>query len=150
CNGVPTGSIVASASGGFGPLNYTWCPNPASGSSPPIINLPANTGTNPPAYTLSVTVQHGCAVVRTFTLTEPPAVTSTISFISASCSNSCNATASLVGGGGTPGYTFSWNTSTVTTSTLGSLCPGTYSGTVTDSHGCSITKAVNVVAPAPL
>lgn len=150
CNGIPTGSIVATASGGFGSLNYTWTPNPASGSSPTIINLPANTGTNPPSYTLTVTDQNNCAVVRSFTLTEPTPVTSTISFVSASCSNSCNATASLVAGGGTPTYSFSWNTSTVTTSSLGSLCPGTYSGTVTDSHGCSITKSVSVVAPAPL
>ncbi len=150
CNGIPTGSIVATASGGFGSLNYTWSPSPASGSSPTVMNLPANTGTNPPAYTLTVTDQNTCTVVKTFTVTEPSPVTSTISFVSASCSNSCNATASLVGGGGTPSYSFSWGSSTVTTSTLGSLCAGTYSGTVTDSHGCALTKTVAVVAPTPL
>lgn len=150
CNGVATGSIVANASGGFGALNYSWTPAPASGSSPTVINLPANTGTNPPAYTLTVSDQNNCAVVKTFTITEPSPVTATISFVSASCSNSCNATASLVAAGGTPNYAYSWASSTVTTSSLGSLCPGTYSGTVTDSFGCSITKTVTVIAPAPL
>lgn len=45
---------------------------------------------------------------------------------------------------GTPPFTYLWST-TETTDSIGGLIPGTYYITVTDSVGCSITEAVDVV-----
>ncbi len=45
---------------------------------------------------------------------------------------------------GTPPFTYLWST-TETTDSIGGLIPGTYYVTVTDSVGCSITEAIDVV-----
>ncbi len=150
CNGVCNGSIVANASGGTGALNYSWTapgnPTLTGSFSPTVTGLCANTGTFV-NYSLTITDNNGCTNVSTYTIAEPPLLTNTVSSILTSCSNSCNAVASQTAVGGTPGYTFSWSSSPATTSTLGGLCPGTFSATVTDSHGCTASSSFTVAAP---
>jgi len=150
CNGICNGSIVANASGGTGAPNYSWTapgnPTLTGSFSPTVTGLCANTGTFV-NYSLTITDNNGCTNVSTYIITEPALLTNTVSSILTSCSNSCNAVASQTALGGTPGYTFSWSSSPATTSTLGGLCPGTYTASVTDSHGCMASSAYTVVAP---
>lgn len=148
CYNVCTGSIVANASGGTGSLNYSW--TPVGGSSSSITNLCANTGTNPTSYTLTVTDVNSCSLVSTYTLAQPTQLTNTVNILSATCSNSCNAIATQTVSGGTPGYNYSWASSTITTSSLGSLCAGSYTAYVTDGNGCTSAKQYTITAPAPL
>lgn len=148
CNNIPTGSIVANASGGTGALNYSW--TPVGGNSPTLTGLAANTGTNPPSYTLTVTDATLCSLTTTYIITQPSAITSTVNVVSASCSNSCNAVATHTVVGGTPGYNYSWSTGTLTANTLSALCAGNYTATVTDANGCVFVNQFTVTPPAAL
>lgn len=148
CFNVCTGSIVAQATGGTGALSYSW--SPSATNSPTITGLCATGGTNPAAYTLTVTDQNTCSAVQTYTLAEPLPVTSTVQVQSATCSNSCNAIASQTASGGVGGYSYSWSSAPVTTSTLGGLCAGTYSAIVTDANGCVHEHPYSVIPPTPI
>ena len=148
CFNVCTGSIVANASGGAGAISYSW--TPVGGSSPTITNLCANSGTNPVAYTLTATDANTCIATNTYVIIQPPLLTNTVNVVNPSCSNSCNAVATQTASGGTPGYNYSWSSSTLTTAGLGSLCAGTYSSYVTDANGCLSERSYSVNAPTPL
>lgn len=149
CYSNCTGSIVVSATGGIGALNYSW--TPVGGNTQTVTNLCATGGTNPASYTLTVTDQQNCTAVSTYTIAEPPPLTSTISFVNATCSNSCNAVASQTASGGIPGYTYAWSSSTLTASSIGSLCPSTtYTAYVTDANGCVHSAAYTTPSLAPL
>jgi hypothetical protein len=53
--------------------------------------------------------------------------------------------------GGTPAYSYSWNTNPVqTTQNLNDLLEGTYTVTVTDNNGCPATASIYVGEPDPL
>ncbi|MBL7902720.1 MAG: gliding motility-associated C-terminal domain-containing protein [Bacteroidia bacterium] len=150
CNGVCNGSIIANASGGTGALNYSWTapgnPTLTGSFSPTLTGLCANTGTFV-NYSLTITDNNNCTNVSTYTIAEPPLLTNTVSSVLTSCSNSCNAVASQTALGGTPGYTFSWSSSPAVTSTLGGLCPGTYTALVTDANGCTASNAYTISSP---
>jgi hypothetical protein len=66
----------------------------------------------------------------------------------ATCSNSCNASATVAAIGGTPALSYSWTGSPVTTPTINGLCPGNYSVTVVDGNGCFTVTPFVVIAPA--
>lgn len=58
----------------------------------------------------------------------------------ATCGGSCDGTATATPSGGTPPYTYSWNTVPVqTTPTPSGLCPGVYIVTVMDSTGTTVS-----------
>jgi len=58
-----------------------------------------------------------------------------------------SATASQTGG--TPGYSYSWNTLPAkTTKSITGLAPGTYSCTITDTAGCTAVGGCTVNQPA--
>jgi gliding motility-associated-like protein len=65
------------------------------------------------------------------------------------CTDSCNGSISIIPLGGTPPYTFQWNTGQ-NTSTINNLCPGTYTVTITDSVNCKSIKTINLINPPPL
>lgn len=62
--------------------------------------------------------------------------------VKGACNGLCNGSARAKVSGGTPPYTYSWNTSPVqTTATATNLCPGIYHVTVTDAN--NISSAIN-------
>lgn len=66
-----------------------------------------------------------------------------------SCFGGNNGTATVSVSGGTPSYTFEWNTLPVqTTQTIINLIAGTYTVVVTDADGCSDSAAVVITQPA--
>ncbi|MBN4066154.1 hypothetical protein JYT51_02365, partial [Candidatus Amoebophilus asiaticus] len=73
------------------------------------------------------------------TITEPPALTVSTTNTNVTCNGACDGTATISGGGGTAPLTFTWSTGGSGTS-INSLCPGTYTGTVTDANGCFTTS----------
>ncbi|HQQ93674.1 MAG TPA: gliding motility-associated C-terminal domain-containing protein [Bacteroidia bacterium] len=151
CNSNCNGSITVVANGGTGALNYSWTAaggGTLSGSATNTVSgLCANTVANP-FYSLAITDNNTCTASGTFTLTQPSAITATVNVLSPSCSNSCNAVATVTANGGTPTYSFAWSSSPSTASTLGALCSGNYSATVIDANGCSTVTAFTVTAPA--
>lgn len=145
CNGVCTGQTVVIPSGGTAPYSYSW----SSGCTSTIC-----TGLCPGSYTVIVTDAFGCSAEADTLITEPTALTAAITnYTLTSCVDSCDAIATLLASGGTPGtgYTYSWNTSPQqTTDTAINLCSGTYTCTVTDANNCTNTATVVINEPAPV
>jgi len=72
----------------------------------------------------------------------------TLTSVDASCSTCNDGTTTAIVTGGVIPYTYSWNTNPVqTTSTATALLPGTYTVTITDGNGCSLTDSVVVSFP---
>ena len=151
CNGASNGSVYANASGGTFPYSYSWnSPNIINNTTnPTLFNL--NSGT----YYVIVTDENGCTSNDNITLENPLEVsidfdTSDFNGYNISCYGGNNGSVWLTASGGRGSqYTYSWNFGSVN-DTITNLSPGTYSVTVTDSVGCSITESITLSEPLPL
>lgn len=139
CNGANDGAISISISGGVTPYTFAW-----------NNGLPATedqTGLAPGNYSVTVTDGAGCLTVGNFVVNEPSALSSSISFVQdASCPGAEDGSADLEVTGGTPPYSYNWSNGDATGS-LFDVAEGTYTVTVTDDSGCTITDAVNIGGP---
>lgn len=141
CNGSNNGTAAVVVSGGTGGYTYVWSPS-GTGSNP--------TGLAAGNYTVTVTDNRGCTATTTGTVTQPtPLVLSTTSSTNATCSNSNNGSITVSANGGTPAYTYAWNTG-ATGATLNNATGGAYTVTVTDSKGCTAFMTVAISAPSAL
>jgi large repetitive protein len=134
CKGGSNGSATAGITGGTGPFTYAWSNGNTSQTS---------TGLVAGNYTVVVKDINACASTKTATITEPTAVTASVSVSNIACSGN-PATASAMPGGGTPGYTYLWSPGGKTTQTASGLATGTYTVLVTDSKGCTLSNMVNI------
>lgn len=143
CNGGCTGQASVSASGGTGTYAYVWAPAPGGGQG-----TATATGLCVGTYTCTISSPAGCTIISTFTITQPPVITSTMSMTPAACSAS-NGTATINASGGTPGYSYDWTPGNPTgdgTNSVSGLAPGVWTCTVTDLNGCTHTNTINVTA----
>jgi len=150
CGGICDGTATATVSGGVTPYVYVW----STGASTST-NSTTNTITNLCAgsYTLQITDANGCLRTDSVTITEPPILVATATGTNITCFNACNGSATTIVTGGTAGYSFNWTPGNPTgdgTATITSLCPGTYTVTVTDVNGCTDTGAVAITQPLQL
>jgi gliding motility-associated-like protein len=137
CNGMNNGTASVAAGGGTSPYTYSWSPSGGNSS--------AATGLSAGAYTATVTDATGCSSTQTVTLTQPPAITSSISATPALCgSNNGTATVAAAGGAGT--FTYSWSPGGQTSAAVTGLGAGVYSAIVTDGNGCTQTETVAVTS----
>ncbi|MAR66476.1 MAG: hypothetical protein CL833_04400 [Crocinitomicaceae bacterium] len=122
----------------------------ATGGTPPYTGTGSYTE-SAGTYTYTVTDANGCTASTSITLTEPPLLTASATGTDATCFGFCDGTATVTAGGGTPGYSYSWNDpANQTSSTATGLCAGTYVVTVTDANGCSETASVVIDEPTLL
>lgn len=143
CNGLSTGSITTTVSGGSAPLTYTWSGGSSSGSS--LTNIPAG------AYTLTVTDNNGCTTSTSANVTQPATLVANFSGTNVTCNAAGNGSATASVSGGVAPYTYTWNTNPVqTTSAVAGLAGGTYTCLVTDANGCTRSGNVAVVEPAAI
>ena len=137
CNGLTNGALTVVPQN---PGNYTylWAPNGDTTSS--ISNL------GPGAYSVFVyDSTNGCSANLNDTITNPPLLTDTVYPLSVSCIGSTNGSATVIASGGTPPYSYSWNTTpTSNNDTITGVQPGIYIVTITDSSGCVKTDSVTV------
>ncbi len=142
CNGGSNGAAFASASGGTGPYTYSWTPGSQTG--PSATNLSAGT------YSVTVTDNKGCQIIRPVIITQPTPLAVTLTHNPPSCNGGSNGNATAVVTGGTAPYTYSWSTGTSTSNTINGLSAGTYTVYVTDSKGCTTLNTVTINQPTPL
>lgn len=118
-----------------GPSTYMWIGPSAfvATIANPII-CPAVAGT----YTVTATYASCSANAITVVTVNGP-IASGITSTNATGCGVCDGTASLSPSGGTPPYTPSWGSMTIT-----GICPGTYVGTITDGVGCTITDSTTI------
>ncbi|HRY31561.1 MAG TPA: gliding motility-associated C-terminal domain-containing protein [Bacteroidales bacterium] len=151
--GHADGSITVTGSGGDSTYTYVWNTTPPQ-YTPTLSGVPAGT------YTVTVT-SDGCSKTASFTVPDAPGPTlSMTSYSNAHC-NQANGNVYTQAAGGTPPYTYLWNTTPPqTTSNLQNVWPGNYTLTVTDSNLCTATYSiiltnepgptVNFSPPAPM
>ncbi len=137
CNNISTGQVSCSVAGGTPNYSYSW----STTSTTNNISLLAAGG-----YTLTVTDNNGCTIQNSTTLTQPSAVTMTLSSTPDHC-NQQDGTATIIVGGGTVAYTYSWSNAQ-NNSSISNISAGTYTVTVTDNNGCSLIQTIAVAAQA--
>jgi gliding motility-associated-like protein len=142
CNGSCDGTATVNASGGTAGYTYSWAPS--GGTAATAGSLCAGT------YTCTITDANGCAITRTYTITQPSVLTATTTQTNVSCNGGCDGTATVTASGGTAGYTYFWAPSGGTGAVAASLCAGTYTCTITDVNSCSTSVIVTIIQSSPL
>ncbi|MCW5909377.1 MAG: T9SS type A sorting domain-containing protein [Chitinophagales bacterium] len=135
CHGASTGMAGTKVTGGVPPYTYGW--SPVGTYNHAANNLPAGT------YTVVVSDSNFCYGSHTFTITQPPALNAPVSVVP-QCGNTPGSVSVNASGGVAP-YTYSWNPSGATTSSLIGLAPGSYAVTVTDANNCTMAQSASVV-----
>jgi len=142
CNGADSGAITLYVTGGTLPLTYIW--NPTEPNSNSLTGLAAGT------YSVTVTDAAGCTATASYTITQPtPIANDSVVIVNVSCNGSGSIL--VVDTGGVAPLVYNWSVSGQHTDSLTNLQAGTYTLTVTDAHGCSITASYTVgTAPGAL
>lgn len=135
CFGAANGSASVSVSGGTGLYSYVW----NTGASSALINNLA-----PGTYSVTVTDQNVCSSSTSATITQPAALTVSLSAAAISCYGGSSLIQSLVGGG-TPGYQYNWDNSSVSGANSIYAQVGTHTLMVTDANGCKKAASIDLV-----
>jgi gliding motility-associated-like protein len=140
CNLLCDGTATMNPAGGTTPYSYLWntTPNQTTGM---ISGLCVGN------YQSTVTDANGCTSSNTVSITQPSAISVSVSTTNATCSGGCNGSATATVSGGTGAYTYLWNPSSQTTSAATGLCTGTYTLSVTDANGCPDPVTFSISAP---
>lgn len=141
CLGSSDGSADALPAGGTGPYTYKW--NDALQQTVPIaINLPAQ------LYTVTVTDANSCTAQQSASVASPTQLLVTVDPTDASCNQGATGTAIAAASGSNGGYSYQWNSTPVqTVANAANLIAGTYTVTVTDQKGCTVTSSAVIGEP---
>ncbi len=141
CHGDANGSIRALVSGDAPPFSYIW----NTGSKSDQIS-----GLAPGSYSVTVSDSNNCMAVSSAVLTEPDSLVIIIISYPESCiggGNNGMAVAQVTGG--TPPYSFIWNSSpNQYNDTAFNLKAGVYVVTVVDQNLCRATATARIDPPA--
>lgn len=137
CNGTGNGAIDISVSGGTLPYSYNWNNN---ATTQDLSGLSGGT------FVVTVSDFFNCTATQSYTVSEPDAIEINITTTPADCGfNNGSAVATV--NGGTPGYSFVWNTNPPQTSlNANQLAAGGYSFTVTDQNGCIASESAIITS----
>lgn len=144
CNGGNNGFASIAASGGVAPYSYAWYKGTSllTSTTNELANITAGN------YSCVVTDINGCSVTKTFTITEPTAITITSSQTNVTTNNGTDGSVTVVVNGGTAPYIYSWSPVGGNTDTATNLAAGTYTCTVVDAKGCSVSKQIVITEPS--
>jgi len=137
CDAVATATI----SGGTPLYTIVWSGNPTGQGTTTISGLCSGT------YTINVTDANNCPATANVTINQPTQLVLNTSSTNVTCFGLCNGTASAIGGGGTPPYTFSWAPGGQTTPNVSNLCAGTYTVTIRDANNCTQQSIITITQP---
>ncbi|HLP22137.1 MAG TPA: gliding motility-associated C-terminal domain-containing protein [Chitinophagales bacterium] len=140
CNGANTGEIDLSVTGGTGAYTYTWT---GGGATQDTTGLLAGT------YTVTVTDGNNCTATASATVTQPAGMVLNATTSNVGCAGGANGSVDVTVQGGVFPYTFAWSNGAVTEDING-LSGGTYSITITDANGCTITATYTITEPAAI
>jgi len=134
CNGQANGSAVVAATGS-GTITYTW--SAPGGTAATITGLSAG------SYTVTVSDATGCLAIKSVTIIQPGVINPpTFVTTKATCGNS-DGSAVASASGGTGALTYKWSNA-ATGVTANNLAATSYTVTITDANGCSITSSTTI------
>lgn len=138
CFGGADGIITTTVSGGTPAYTYSWSTGASSGTL---------TGLSAGVYSLVVVDANQCATSYSVQVSEPAALVTTLNYTNTSgCNQTGSVTATILAGGGTPGYTYLWQPGGYTTASVLNVPSGNYTVTVKDTKQCAKTETLSVEA----
>ena len=144
CFGGSDGTATVTANGGSGGFTYNWNSNPAQNSATATNLIAGN-------YSVTVTDQKGCTLDTSITLTENGSMSLSFIVTDVSCFGNADGAITAQPSGGTPNYTYNWDTNPPQNSaTANGLLAGVYNVTVTDANGCTTNGDTTIVEPTQL
>jgi gliding motility-associated-like protein len=138
CFGQSNGLVTVVTTGGTGALTYKWSDSGAQ-TTATATGLPTGT------YTVTITDTKGCTQTSSSTVTQPTALSVSFTKTDIDCFGASDGTVTANASGGTSAYTYSWSNAQ-TGSQLTNLGPGTFTVTVTDNAGCTVTGTAPAVS----
>lgn len=136
CFGTATGTINVVGSGGT--PAYTYNLN-GGGYQASTVFANQNAGT----YIMGIKDANLCTTTQTVTITQPTALTISVSSQKANCT-AANGVGSATVTGGSPIYTYTWTGTGGAAATSNGLIGGSYNVTATDANGCVISSPVTI------
>ncbi|MDQ3049698.1 MAG: SprB repeat-containing protein [Bacteroidota bacterium] len=134
------GSIDLTVSGGTPGYTYLWNDGSVSDDRSTLAAT---------MYTVTVSDANGCSVVESIVITEPDLLEVSEFHEDVDCFGNSNGSINLTVNGGVDPYSFIWNNGS-TDEDLTGLISGTYTVTVTDENGCSVTESIFIDQPTEL
>ncbi|MEZ5039327.1 MAG: SdrD B-like domain-containing protein [Saprospiraceae bacterium] len=143
--GLSNGSIDLTVNGGTAPYTYDWDYDGTGDNNDPEDLTFIGAGT----YNVTVTDDNGCTATAGVSLTDTPLPTLTLSAVDASICTETDGAVNLTVNGSTGPYFYDWDNDgeaapDFDTEDLSNVGPGTYTVTVTDQNGCTVTGMVTV------
>ena len=142
CNGGSNGIASVNVSGGTTTYAYSWSPSGGTGATASGL-----TATN---YTCTITDANSCSIAKTFTVTQPVALSASTTQTNVACNGGSNAVASVSASGGIGSLSYSWSPSGGTSATASGLTQGNYTCSITDANSCSISTTFTITQPTLL
>ena len=139
-------NVLATSNGNPSLLTHVWTlPNGANQNTGAVAFLPATT---PGVYSVLVNnTATGCTSTASFEVVQYTNVSAAINqTINTNCFDSNDGSLSVLPSGGNGTYTYNWSNG-ATTQVNGSLAPGTYFVTVSDTENCTSTASGVITAP---
>ncbi|MDD3875277.1 MAG: SprB repeat-containing protein [Bacteroidales bacterium] len=141
CNGISTGSITLSPSGGIPAYTYSWADGPTTQN---------RTGLAAGTYTVTVTDSKACTSTAQATITQPNGIVITPSVTPVLCNGNTTGAINLDVVGGTGAYTYAWADGPTSQNRTG-LAAGNYTVTVTDANFCTqVLSNISVTQPTAI
>ncbi len=141
CNADNNAQATAHITGGTPPYHVQWS-NGVYGTENK--NLIAGN------YVVYITDSYGCDASEEVTVNQPETLQIHVDLVDdPDCFGGNDGAISLSIEGGTPPYTYAWNTG-ATTSTLENLSAGTYTFSLNDAMGCATATEITLTEPDPL
>ncbi len=142
CYESADGSASAMAANGTPPYTYLWLPSLQSTAS--ISGLAAGT------YTCIVSDAASDTAIGTVIISQPAALVTAQSQSNLFCNGAHNGIASVLVGGGSGPYNYSWAPSGGNGPNATGLSGGSYTCTVSDGHGCTTAVTFLITEPPPI
>ncbi len=143
CFGLANGIANLSAVGGTSPYTYNW----SNGATTEDLNNVAAGN-----YTVTITDANGCTSTGISTLTEPAELVSNInsptfpSGDNISCNGLSDGEIEFEPSGGSTPFSYVWSNN-ASTEDLTGLTAGSYTVTLTDQNGCTLTETITLTEP---
>ena len=139
CNGGNDGACTVNITGGTPPYTYQW-------NTVPVQTTNTASGLSKGVYVCITTDANGCTRKNTVFIPQPAILWISMTKTDVTTNGGSDGTCTATPAGGTAPYTYVWGNG-ATTSTITGLVAGTYTCTVTDSNGCTVSKSKNVNQP---
>ena len=139
--GAADGQAIADGSGGTAPYSYNWN-DPTNQSSDTATGLLAD------IYYVTITDANGCNNIDSVFVNNTVPILTLATSSDPICFGGSDGSAEVTATGGSPPYTYAWDTSpNQTTTTATGLVSGSYVARVIDSIGCQAALTVNIAEP---